>query len=768
MKHISFNHHFLLRFTRQAQLTIIVVVLFGTKLFSQQIINNGGTIVMSGAAYMVVNNASFINNGTFVPSTGTVSFTGSGAASSAYSIGTTNTTPSLTPFYNLTINNIANTIIGTVNPDVSVANTLSVSSGTLACGTATPATNLTLLSTSTNTADVSAVTGVITGYVNVERYLPAKRAWRLLTAPVRGTGTTTGNIFSTWQISGAATANRGMFITGPGAINQTPTSSNNGLDYTTRTSSSMKTWSYGLTTPAYTAVSSTNTPISTNNGNAGSPDNIGYFVFVRGDRTPANIAAFSTSTSVTTLTSVGPLQTGMQTFALSATAAAGSYVLMGNPYAAPVDITKVLATATTTNVNYTFYTWDASLATVGAFVTFQSTDGVTYSKSPTSSQTTVLQSGQAFFVKTIAANTATSLVFKEAYKSTSVLPTAGFKPNTVNNALDMNSSLRANLYYVHADSSIALADGNLTQFNNSYSDSVVDNEDAIKLINTNENLGLSRHNATLAIESRPNLMVTDTIFLHLVKTTQRAYRFQFEPLNLDNSNLVGYLQDKYLNTSTEISLSNTTPIDFAVDANAGSAAADRFQIVFKTVLPFAFTNIAATKNNSDIAVEWKVANETDIAQYDVEKSANGTSFTKVNTNLVKGINNAANSYIWLDENAQIGDNIYRVKMWANDGSSKYTDNVKVTIADINTGIHIYPNPIKEGKVNIQMGNQPSGNYQLSITNNNGQVVYTGTVQNNSNRSSFLINLNTLVAKGIYNLQITTPQNKISTRKLIVE
>ena len=107
-------------------------------------------------------------------------------------------------------------------------------------------------------------------------------------------------------------------------------------------------------------------------------------------------------------------------------------------------------------------------------------------------------------------------------------------------------------------------------------------------------------------------------------------------------------------------------------------------------------------------------------------------------------------------------------MTGKDGSTKYTETVKVNIADINTGITIYPNPIKEGKINIQMGNQPTGNYQLSITNNNGQVIYTGMVQNNSTKSTFLINLNTKAAKGIYNLQITTPQNKISTQKLIVE
>ena len=745
MKQLSFNHHSLMKNIKQIQLLILLSVLFGTKICGQQIVNNGGTITMSGAAYMVVNNASFINNGTFTPSTSTVSFTGT----SAYSVGTNATTPTLyTNFYNLTN---TNSTTGTVNPLVTVANTLSVTAGTLSA-----AGNLTLLSTASSTANVSAVGGAITGNVNVQRYIPAKRAWRLMTAPVSNTS----SIFSTWQNSNVFVANKGIFITGTGAISTGPTSSNDGLDYSSRNTVSMKTWDYP--TQLYTNVLNTNT--WNLSGSSTSAANIGYFVFIRGDRTPANLTLGSTS--LTTLTSTGLLQTGAQTFTASSTL--DKFTLIGNPYASPVDFKKI-AVGGLTNVSYTFYTWDASIAGVGGFVTFTSTDnGVTYTNSTSSGgQTTVIQSGQAFFVKTLANNPA-SVTFQESNKSAAVLPTAGFKPMAPNAALNIDGSVRADLYYVNADSTLVFADGNLTQFGTLYSDKILINEDADKLTNVNENLGLMRHNTILAIESRPNLSVIDTMFFNMSKTTQRAYRFQFMPTNLDNANLVGYLQDKYLNTSAEISLTHNTPIDFTINGDAASSAADRFQIVFKTVLPFAFTNIAAAKNNSDIAVEWKVANETDIVQYDVEKSTDGTSFTKTNTNLVKGNNNAANNYIWLDANAQIGNNIYRVKMTGKDGSTKYTETVKVNIADINTGITIYPNPIKEGKINIQMGNQPTGNYQLSITNNNGQVIYTGTVQNNSRKSNFLINLNSKTAKGIYNLQIVTPDNKISSQKLIVE
>ena len=727
----------------------MVVILFGNKLFSQQIINNGGTIVMSGAAYMVVNNASFINNGTFTPSTGTVSFTGT----TAYNIGTTGS--SATNFYNLTN---SNTTTGTVNADVTVANTLSVTAGTLACGSVTanglgsPITNLTLLSTAGNTANVSAVGGTITGNVNVQRYIPNKRSWRLMTAPVSGSN----SIFTTWQISNNKTANLGMYVSGASA-----NISANGMDPSPKNTPSIKSWNY--TNSQYVNIINTITSNISLPANGTVASNIGYFVFIRGDRN-TTFSPYATPT-ITTLTSTGALQTGTLTCTASPSIV-NKYTLVGNPYAAPIDF----STTTRTNLVNRFYAWDPLLNAVGGYVLVDNAaNGAAYTVTPYSgstAQTKILQSGQAFFVETATA-AAASITFNESNKSSLVSTNTGFKPMEPLSPSNITSSIAANLYLLNSDSTTLMADGNLTQFNKNYSDSILV-EDAIKFTNINENLGVLRHGVTLALESRPNLSVTDTIFLNLSRTTQRAYQFQFVPGSLEKSNLVGYLQDKYLNTSTEISLKNNTPVNFTIDGNAASAAADRFQIVFKTVLPFNFTCITATKNNSEIAVEWKVANETDIAQYNVEKSKDGTNFIKVNTNLVKGNNNATNNYIWLDENAQTGENIYRVKMFGKDGSTKYTENVKVTIAAINTGISIYPNPIKEGKINIQMGNQPSGTYHLSLTNNNGQVIYTGTIQNNSNKSNFLINLNTKAAKGIYNLQITTPQNKITPQKLIVE
>ena len=751
MKKECFRSLYLQANVNAHKIVLFIFIFIGHGLFAQQMINSGGTIIMSGPVTMVVKNASFVNNGLFAAGTySNAIFSGA----NAYSIGTSGTLVDSTNFYNLYI---TNTAAATILPFVGVQDTISVTAGKV-----NSAGNLTLLSTLACTANVSAATvaNSITGNVNVQRYIPGKRAWRLLTAPVA----VANSVFSSWQNSGNYVAGRGMFVSGPAATNVLPLATNNGMDFSDRNNSSMKSWDYTLATPAFVPVSNTNSSISL--PTVTSAANIGYFVFVRGDRARTNINNIINS-NITTLTSTGLLQTGAQTFNIPTATASNSFVLLGNPYAAPVDFAK----ATLTNVNKTFYTWDPAINVLGAYVTVSYTaitaKYITVPVSVSATQSTIIQSGQAIFVQTITKGNPTSVAFNENNKPAVSSTNIGFRPIVPVEPITIVSSIAVNLYLVQKDSTLQLADGNLTQFNSGFNETVFPLEDAVKFTNLNESFGLMRHGTTLAIESRPNLYANDTLFFKLWRTTRRPYRFIFEPKYLSNKNLVGYLEDKYLNRSSEISLSKQTAVNFEVDGNAASAETDRFKMVFKTLYPAKFLSLKGYQKFSDVAVEWSVSNEADIDHYDVEKVSVTNDFIKVNTVQVQRNNTPANNYIWLDKNALPGKNTYRIKVIGTDGSIKISENVTVTIATATEGITIYPNPIKEGVMHLQMNDQPEGAYQLSLTNNSGQLIYTGRVQNISRNGNLSINIKPTPASGVYNLKIITPENKISTQKIIV-
>ena len=123
----------------------------------------------------------------------------------------------------------------------------------------------------------------------------------------------------------------------------------NGLD--NGNASSLKAWDVS----SQSLVQVLNTYVDISPTNTGSADNTGYFVFIRGDRCLCNFTI--PYTNITTITSIGGLQIGSQTFTASATA--GQYTLIGNPYASPIDFNSL----SRTNLVKRFYVWDPKLNT---------------------------------------------------------------------------------------------------------------------------------------------------------------------------------------------------------------------------------------------------------------------------------------------------------------------------------------------------------------------------------------------------------------------
>ena len=609
-------------------------------------VNPRSSLVMRGSVFLVVKNAAIINNGIISDSLGTIQFNGHKDTSVSYLSGTQATT-----IYNLTV---SKTAFGTtLKSAVAVRNVLGAYGGILyAQG------NLTLKSDSSLTArvDVVPATANVIGKTMVQRYFPAKRSWRLITSPLTNTPT----IFNSWQNNGVYAAGVNTCVSGPNPNGTV----GNGLDVSIQNSSSMKIWNYA--TQALLPV--LNTHVALSPGIAGSADNTGYFLFVRGDRSFSNFSI--PNTNVTTLSSDGQLQVGTQNF--PASNVSGGFTLIGNPYASPVDFNLI----SRNNLVKRFYVWDPALNVVGGYVMLDDldNDGV-YTKSVNASkQNNHLQSSQAFFVETIS-NGSAGISFAETCKSAgnnNIL----FRPVRPNQR--QMQTMRIQMNKKNADSSIILADEMLLQCHAIFSDSV-DRDDAMKFSNINENIGLLRNTKMLTAERRKPLHTNDTLFLKLTKTTQRKYQLQVLPENILTNGLEAWLEDAYLNSSTSISLTGRSNYDFTIDSSAASIRADRFRIVFKQ------------KKNLPVA----------------------------------------------------------------------------TTESKEEGIIVYPNPVSNNIIHLQLNNYPLGKYAVKLLNQTGQMIYKDTLQNNSAKSSYTINPANDLAPGMYDLQIIGEDNTSTTKKIII-
>ncbi|MEO6550839.1 MAG: autotransporter-associated beta strand repeat-containing protein [Ferruginibacter sp.] len=690
-------------------------------------------------------NLSNTGSGTFAHNNGRVLFTNLVNPQTISSVSLQNFN-----FYDFQNNSVAGL---NINSNIGISNRLALSGNSVLHVNSG---DIRLLSTALNTAMVAQIppSALInyngSGRFIVERYYPALRSWRLITSPLSAENTNT-TIFSEWQNNGVFTPGIGSFVTGPN-----PNNTVNGLDYSNLNNYSLKTFQNN----GYINIGNTLVPLSNNLLSAA---NIGYFMFVRGDRNRSPDNTVVPNKNVTTLSSRGKLQTGTQTFPGITRLVDGPrlFNLVGNPYASPVDFNFI----SRNNAVKRFIVWDPKLNTVGGFVTVDDydNDGL-YTISPPSlgGQDINIQSSQAFFFETDAIGPS-SITFNENCKS--VVNNPGmFRP------VEVTPSFAARLYLVTADGTLVLADGNLAEFSNIFN-AGVDLQDALKFGNINETFGLFRNNTPIAIERRPAIATDDTLYYLLTRSTQRNYQLLFEHHNFDPL-VSAFLEDDYTGAKTPLSATTPTSYQFAITADVLSAAPQRFRVIFSKAaagtLAINNSTIKVLLRQEGILVEWTVENSVDIVQYELWKSADGINFHKIYTTGDTGINGLSQTYHWMDAKPSTGDNFYRIASIDAKGAREYGRIIHQSFSNKTNNVSIITNPTIDGMISLSFINAKAGTYYAKLINNLGQTIFRKIILHSSSNKVENIRIGTLLPAGVYHLQLASPVNRKTSLQLLVK
>ena len=149
-----------------------------------------------------------------------------------------------------------------------------------------------------------------------------------------------------------------------------------------------------------------------------------------------------------------------------------------------------------------------------------------------------------------------------------------------------------------------------------------------------------------------------------------------------------------------------------------------------------------------------------IKQYEVEKSINGTQFTTLAVKAATANGGRSAIYVTTDVNPVEGYNYYRVKSVDINGKTAYTNVVKVLMGSIKQDITIYPNPITDGMIHLQLMNQPEGKYGMRLLNKLGQVIVSRQINHAEGSSTELIKWDFNLAHGMYQLEVTKPDGSV--------
>ena len=470
-------------------------------------------------------------------------------------------------FVNNTINRVVNSGLGgpSLSNEMNVTDLLQLNSGTFKSNGF-----LVLKSNSTETAFVDTVgsNASITGEVMVERYIPPQRAFRFFASPVN----TSGTIRENWQEGGNNTPGLGTHITGSGG-------STNGFDDTATNNPSLLI--FNNSTEAYEYVMNTNV----NTLQVGD----GYYMLIRGDRTIDLTQAAPTATP-TVIRTKGTLHTG--NFGVNASSLStddgGNFNLIGNPYQSPVDMTGVLNTAQSSNLNTNyFWVWDTGVNDKGGFVSIDLSDGSNNNTSSNANQ--YLQASQSVFVQTDQADpndNLTALNFSEADKAVNQLNNEIYS-STENATV---SKIQVDLFDANLSINNQNAiDGTIIKFSDQFTNAV-DLTDASKLFMEFEELATIADGERLSIQSHNTPEVGDQIFLDVSNYQNLNYALRLTVPDFDGVDVV--LKDHY--TGTEMLVEpNTEFVHFyTVDAE-GADISDRFEILFNETLSTETPNLDA-------------------------------------------------------------------------------------------------------------------------------------------------------------------------------
>jgi hypothetical protein len=203
-------------------------------------------------------------------------------------------------------------------------------------------------------------------------------------------------------------------------------------------------------------------------------------------------------------------------------------------------------------------------------------------------------------------------------------------------------------------------------------------------------------------------------------------------------------------------------------ALSGNGGAGRVIVTVNNfTLPVHLTQFRAYEKNGGVQFDWTVVSEENIIKYQVERSADGRSFTSIGE--VNAQNAGAETkYGFLDLNPAQGVNFYRLKIIDYTTKPDYSSVLKIALDKNLAGLAIYPNPAINGTINFQSPSLAKGEYMLRILNASGQQVSNQVLHHYGGAISQAIKLPGNLTAGYYSLLIEKSGLTLAGKSFMVQ
>ncbi len=220
---------------------------------------------------------------------------------------------------------------------------------------------------------------------------------------------------------------------------------------------------------------------------------------------------------------------------------------------------------------------------------------------------------------------------------------------------------------------------------------------------------------------------------------------------------------KYIDLSTEggnNSLTSIDEVDFQLQGNFNYIGIDNFTWAPVSVLPVTLLSYSASlRPDNKVQLAWKAAFESNMKNYIIEKSVDGTSFQKAGTVNVARNSSVTVNYSFVDLAPSAGVNYYRLEEEDQDGNIKYLAIKSVSLGNRFSRSAVYPNPVIGNSFTLKTVLNHSAGNTYFISDMSGRIIKTGNITSGEQQ----VNLSP-IAPGNYSIKLSNGDDVMWQKK----
>jgi hypothetical protein len=183
-----------------------------------------------------------------------------------------------------------------------------------------------------------------------------------------------------------------------------------------------------------------------------------------------------------------------------------------------------------------------------------------------------------------------------------------------------------------------------------------------------------------------------------------------------------------------------------------------------SLLPVELVSFQTEKQNDHtVVLTWRTASEQNNEGFDIERSSDGRNWETLGFVPGNGTTHEEQSYAFTDGSPLPGVNYYRLRQVDFDGQYEYSE-IESALFDggTGTGIHVYPNPVKDGLLNINFATEQEGAAALRLFDASDKMLHRETLANQYNQTGY-----GHLPAGMYFIEVTTRKD-VWRERLIVQ